>query len=90
MAMQNKIIIRPCTRVYLLLLSLTLVTWSLSRSQYTGTNIALSVLSLALIKGVLIGDYFMGLKQVRSLWRWSVIIWLLLPGCMISWAFLTI
>ncbi|MEJ1337140.1 MAG: cytochrome C oxidase subunit IV family protein [Candidatus Sedimenticola sp. (ex Thyasira tokunagai)] len=45
------------------------------------------VLLLALIKGQLVGAYFMGLGRLRGLWRWPVFIWLFIPGILISTAF---
>ena len=81
--------IRPCTFVYAVLMALTLTTWLLGKTGMTGLNIALPVLAFALFKGLLIGDYYMGLKGVRGLWRWAIIIWLIVPGSMISWAFIS-
>jgi len=79
--------LRPCTRVYVILMALTLATWLIGQSDLTGIAIALLVLMFAMLKGLLIGDYFMGLKGLRSLWRWAVIVWLVIPGGLISWAF---
>lgn len=79
--------IRPCTLIYLLLISLTLLTWYIGSSSLHGLAIVFFVLGLSLFKGFLIGDYYMGLKPVRSFWRYAIIIWLLLPGSMIALAF---
>ena len=81
-------LIRPCTLVYLVLLTLTVLTWALGKSGYTGVGISLTVLAFALVKGQLIGDYFMGLKYVSGLWRWVIFIWLFVPGGLITTAFL--
>ena len=43
--------------------------------------------TLALLKGHLVGDWFMGLCGLRGPWRWVVAIWLLLPGLLIALAF---
>ena len=51
-------------------------------------NISLAVLGIALIKGQLIGDYFMGLKAVSGFWRWVIFIWLFIPGGLITIAFM--
>jgi hypothetical protein len=80
---------RPCTLVYVVLLALTVTTWLIGKAGLTGVHIALLVLSFALFKGLLIGDYFMGLRGVHGLWRWAIIIWLVVPGSMISWAFIS-
>ena len=79
--------IRPCTLVYGALVALTLITWLIGKSGFSGLYVALAVLYLALFKGMLIGDYFMGLKGVRGPWRWAVVIWLVVPGSLITWAF---
>ena len=79
--------LRPCTRVYLALLALTMATWLIGRAGLSGLPVALLVLMFAMFKGMLIGDYFMGLRRVQGPWRWAVIAWLLIPGGLISWAF---
>lgn len=79
--------IRPCTWVYLLLMTLTLVTYLVGRAGYSGLGVSLFVLLLALIKGQLVGAYFMGLGRLRGLWRWPVFAWLFVPGILISTAF---
>ncbi|WP_456373873.1 cytochrome C oxidase subunit IV family protein [Thiolapillus sp.] len=85
--MEDKKFIRPCTIIYLLLLALTVTTWFIGTKGFSGMQISLMVLGFALIKGQLIGDYFMGLKQVAGFWRWTVTLWLILVGCLVSYAF---
>ena len=48
---------------------------------------SLLVLGFALLKGHLVADWFMGLRGVRGIWRWVVVVWLLIPGGLISLAF---
>ncbi|HSQ07423.1 MAG TPA: cytochrome C oxidase subunit IV family protein [Chromatiaceae bacterium] len=79
--------LRPCTRVYLVMLGLTLVTFAIGAAGLGGLTLSLSVLSLALIKGHMVGDWFMGLRGVRGPWRWVIALWLLLPGVLIGVAF---
>ena len=81
--------IRPCTLVYVVLMALTVTTWLLGKTGVSGLSIALPVLAFALFKGLLIGDYYMGLKGVHGLWRWAIIIWLVVPGSLITWAFIS-
>lgn len=81
-------LIRPCTLVYLILLTLTFTTWYIGISGMSGIGISLAVLGIALFKGQMIGDYFMGLKAVSGFWRWVVFIWLFVPGGLITIAFL--
>jgi len=79
--------LRPCTWTYLLLLGLTLVTWGIGRIGAGGLQISLLVLAFALLKGQLIGDWYMGLKGVHGIWRWVVALWLIIPGSLIGIAF---
>ena len=67
---------------------LTLATWAFGRTEIMGHGIALPVLAIALFKGHLVGDWFMGLRQVRGPWRWAVVSWLLLTGGSVAIAFL--
>ena len=59
--MYKSIGMRPCTFVYVLLMALTVVTWYVGVSELSGLTFAFLVLGLSLIKGHLIGDYYMGL-----------------------------
>lgn len=79
--------IRPCTRIYLLLMALTVVTWAIGRMELGGLELSMLVLGFGLLKGHLVGDYFMGLKGVNSIWRWIVSVWLIIPGALIGTAF---
>ena len=44
-----------------------LITWMTGKAELSGIGISLMVSSLALIKGLLIGGYFMGLRSVPGL-----------------------
>ncbi|MCG7871984.1 MAG: cytochrome C oxidase subunit IV family protein [Candidatus Thiodiazotropha lotti] len=79
--------IRPCTLIYLLLISFSLTTFLVAKMGFSGLGLSLMVLFLALIKGQLVGSYFMGLGRVRGIWRWPVFIWLFIPGILIGMAF---
>ena len=79
--------IRPCTWVYIFLMVFTFVTFLVGQMGWSGLKVALLVLLLALIKGQLVGYYFMGLGQVRGPWHWPVFIWLFIPGILIGTAF---
>ena len=83
----SKLMQRSATRVYLLLLILTTVTLGVGHAGAGGLGVSLAVLGLALLKGQLIGDYFMGLKGIRGPWRWVISIWLLFVGALIASAF---
>jgi hypothetical protein len=77
--------IRPCTLIYLLLVGLTLLSWMVGTAGLHGLGASLLVLGVALIKGQLVGDWFMGLRRVRG--RWAVAIWLFVPGVLVGTAF---
>ena len=79
---------RPCTWVFVLLVTLTFVTFYIGEQQMGGLTIALFVLGIAMIKGYLVGAYFMGLGGLRGLWRWPVSVWLIIPGSLITTAFI--
>ena len=73
---RKRLPIRTCTLVYLVMMLLTLVTWGIGISGAGGLWISLLVLLFALLKGQLVGDWFMGLRGVHGLWRWAVFVWL--------------
>lgn len=79
--------IRPCTAVYLSMVVLTLVTFLIGEAGASGLGVSLLVLAFALIKGELLGDFFMGLKGLRGPWRWVIFLWLFVPGALITTAF---
>jgi len=78
---------RNATIVYGVLIFFTFITFFIGESDASSLSISLFVLALALIKGELVGSYFMGLAGIRSLWRLPVTLWLLIPGSLISIAF---
>jgi len=82
--------IRPCTLIYIILMLLTFVTWYIGVSEFGGLTFVYLVLGLSLLKGFLIGDYYMGLKTVSSGWRWIIVGWLVLPGSLIAYAFYSV
>lgn len=78
----------PATLVYVLMMGLTLATWQIGRAGLSGEWVAPLVLTLALFKGHLVGDWFMGLRRVTGPWRWVLVAWLLIIGTLILTAFL--
>ncbi|MDD3518888.1 MAG: cytochrome C oxidase subunit IV family protein [Chromatiales bacterium] len=85
--MQTPVRIRSRTVVYLVLMGLTVATWAIGRAGLEGLGVSLLVLAFALLKGQLVGDWFMGLRGVRGIWRWVIVIWLVVPGALITLAF---
>jgi cytochrome c oxidase subunit IV len=78
---------RPCTRGYLVMIALTCATYIVGELGLSGLTAALLVLAGALVKGHLVGDFFMGLYGLRGPWRWAILIWLFLIGGLITTAF---
>ncbi len=76
------------TLLWLLLLALTFATYAAAELGVEGNGLILGVLLLALIKGKLIVDYFMGLRWVRGFWRPMLSLYLITVGGLIATAFL--
>jgi hypothetical protein len=73
--------------VWLVLVVLTLVTYMVGKLGYGGvTVVALLLLSIS-IKGQLVIDFFMGLAQVHSRWKWVVTGWLIAVVLLIGLAY---
>jgi len=79
--------LRPCTWVYVVLIALTFTTYAVGELGLGGLSFALLVLGIALVKGYLVGDFFMGLHGLSGPWRWVILIWLTLIGGLITLAF---
>ncbi len=80
--------LRPCTAIWLLMVALTFVTWAVGRFGLSGSGLKLGVLAIALFKGHLLADHFMGLRRVRSFWRPLLSAYLLLLGAALAAAFI--
>lgn len=75
------------SRVYLVLLLLTLLTYLVGENGLGGLWVAAVVMLVAVLKGVLVVQYFMGFRQVIGWWRWPVLVWLFLPTALIMLSF---
>lgn len=84
----NPGVLRPCTQVWLLLLTLTFATYAAAQLGLQGKGLVLGVLAIALIKGQLVTDRFMGLRQVSGFWRPLLSAYLFIVGGLIATAFL--
>ena len=80
--------LRPCTVIWLLLLTLTVVTYVAAEWGLQGEGLVAGVLLIALFKGQLVADWFMGLRRVGSFWRPVLSGYLLIVGSFIAAAFL--
>ena len=79
--------IRPCTYVWLILISLTIFAFLVGKLELSGITIVIIILVSTLIKGLMVIDYFMGLHQVRWRWRIMMYVWLLFVIGMIGFAY---
>ena len=79
-------LIRPCTSIWLLLL--TGVTFAIGESGLGGIGIMFLVMGTAVVKVQMVANYFMGLRNTRWLWRSIVLVWLLLVAGLIAIAYL--
>ncbi|MCW9048461.1 MAG: cytochrome C oxidase subunit IV family protein [Gammaproteobacteria bacterium] len=82
--------------IFATLVLLTLFTWILGQKDIIGDiseiidgkAFFLILLSIAIIKVHLIGDFFMHLNTVSGFWRWIITLWVMLTGSFIAIAFL--
>jgi cytochrome c oxidase subunit IV len=56
------------TRIWALLVCLTVLTYSIGERGLEGAPIMLGILAVTLLKAQLVSDYYMGLREVRG-WR---------------------
>ncbi|MEZ5540844.1 MAG: cytochrome C oxidase subunit IV family protein [Pseudomonadota bacterium] len=73
--------------VWLVLILLTAATYLLGRFGLVGPAVVPVLLGTVIVKGQLLASHFMGLKHVRSPWRWVVTVWLLAIVGLISVAY---
>ncbi|HHJ18034.1 MAG TPA: hypothetical protein ENJ80_15215 [Gammaproteobacteria bacterium] len=78
---------RKAAFVWLILVLLTLATYAVGRLGYGGVTVVVMLLASISLKGQLIIDYFMGLAQVRSRWKWVVTGWLASVVALIGMAY---
>jgi len=70
--------IRPCTFVWVILISLTVITLAISKMELGGYSVLGFILILTFIKTQMVADWFMGLRRVRPLWRLIVTTYLVI------------
>ncbi len=80
--------VRPCTLIWLTLIALTGVTYSIGDAGLGGRNVMLLVLAITLLKGQMIAGFFMGLRKTSLLWRAIMGGYLIIVGGMIAAAYL--
>lgn len=75
------------TRTWLVLVALTLTTFSFGVRGYEGMGLVAAVLLIALIKGQLVVDHFMQLRRGARMWRMLLTGYLVTIGALIAIAF---
>lgn len=79
--------LKPCSAVWLMLMALTVLTFTLGGTGLDGMRLALLVLGIAVVKAQLVADHFMGLRRVAGFWRPLITVYLLILGAGIGLAF---
>ncbi|MDY6981090.1 MAG: cytochrome C oxidase subunit IV family protein [Pseudomonadota bacterium] len=69
-------LVRPCTRVWLALVGLTVAMLVAGEMGLSGGSVVTLLLIATLIKTRLVADRFMGLRHSRLLWRMIVMVYL--------------
>lgn len=77
---QRKQFLRPCTIVWLAMLVLTGITYSIGSMELGGTQIVMLVLIITFVKSEMVASFFMGLRKTSLLWRSIMASWLIIVG----------
>lgn len=80
--------LRPCTRVWVMLLVLTTASVVLGNRAGGWAALAPVLLALAVLKGQLVVDHFMELRRVRRRWRALLYTYLVVVAALIGVAFM--
>lgn len=78
---------KASTRQWLILLALTLLSFGMAETTWSGNAILVPVLLATLVKGSVVIDRFMALRHAGALWRGAVFGWLIVVLGLISYAF---
>lgn len=76
------------TVIWLLLVALTIATFSIGEAALAGSNVMLTLLAICMVKGQMVANYFMGLRQTRLLWRGIMLGYFVIVGGLIALAYL--
>jgi hypothetical protein len=79
---------RFLTGVWLVLCTLTLLTFFIGEGGLAGRGAILALLLIAFIKGQMVANYFMGLRDAGWLWRGIILGYFVVVGGMILIAYL--
>ena len=76
------------TVIWLLLVALTVATFSIGEAGMAGKNIMLILLLIAMIKSQMVANYFMALRQTKLIWRLVMLLYFVIVGGLIALAYL--
>jgi len=76
------------TVIWLMLVILTIATFSLGEAGMSGKYVMLTLLAIAMIKSQLVANYFMGLRKSKFLWRAMIFGYFAIVGGLIAVAYL--
>lgn len=74
--------------IWITLITLTLLTYFIGESDLVGALPMLTMLTISLIKGQLVANFFMGLRSVSWGWRLIMPSYFLLVGSFVALAYL--
>jgi len=80
--------VRPCTLIWLALIFLTAITYSIGDAGLGGTPVMLTVLAITFVKSQMIASFFMGLRKSGLMWRIIMGSYLVVITSMIAVAYL--
>lgn len=76
------------TAIWLVLVALTIVTFSLGEAGMSGKAVMLTLLAITMIKSQLVANYFMALRKTKFLWRAIMFGYFIIVGGLIAMAYL--
>ena len=76
------------TIIWIVLILLTVMTFSLGEAGMSGKSIMLTLLAITMIKSQLVANYFMGLRKTKFLWRAIMFGYFIIVGGLIAVAYL--
>lgn len=76
------------TIIWLTLVALTVMTFSLGEAGMAGKGVMLTILAITMLKSQLVANYFMGLRRTKFLWRAIMFGYFAIVGCLIVVAYL--
>ncbi len=76
------------TIIWLILIVLTIATFSIGETGMSGKGTMLTLLAIAMIKSQMVANYFMALRQTRLLWRGIMFGYFVIVGGLIALAYL--